>query len=497
LGAALKEALRAGNQGGRNMGGGKGQKRCANLAAGRKIYVGNLPRDVQDEKLREAIARKCEKAYGLVDYVHVAALDESKKESRFEGKLHEGYAFVRFKDEDAARKAHDQLSDSGVLAFEGQSRPLRVEWAREIHEEDIDQEAVKASEDRRRARNEHKRRQRRRNKEIEVDELQGILNGIPAPAGLQAGTLFRDLEESSLFGRASGLACRSIEWADVPKECDPGAIEWYSSKVKEHVERRRQRKRCQVESFALILSKLVEQARRKTTRERIKVVDFGSGSGGLCLPLAFLFPDIDFHAVDMKSRAIELLLEKAHKAGLTNVTASAQMIEQYVGDFDVGLALHACGNATDYAMLRCVSRKAAFALCPCCVGKLKFSLEGGSSFSSVFKSYKHLPANESEADLALSHPRSEWMRRVVSKEGFALIAKAGDISHGAEQDNHGQNHGYDSLARVCKANVEYDRCQSAQESGYNVGLFKLINAGSTAKAELITGVPATWQDVTF
>jgi hypothetical protein len=45
--------------------------------------------------------------------------------------------------------------------------------------------------------------------------------------------------------------------------------------------------------------------------------------------------------------------------------------------FDVGVALHACGNATDHAIARCVAAGAAFVVSPCCIGKLKFSLAGG------------------------------------------------------------------------------------------------------------------------
>ena len=40
----------------------------------------------------------------------------------------------------------------------------------------------------------------------------------------------------------------------------------------------------------------------------MRIVEFGSGSGNLMLPLAYLMPGCTFHAVDMKSKAISLLL---------------------------------------------------------------------------------------------------------------------------------------------------------------------------------------------
>jgi hypothetical protein len=38
--------------------------------------------------------------------------------------------------------------------------------------------------------------------------------------------------------------------------------------------------------------------------------------------------------------------------------------------FDIALALHACGSATDWAMLKAQQRRAAFIVSPCCIGKV-------------------------------------------------------------------------------------------------------------------------------
>lgn len=63
------------------------------------------------------------------------------------------------------------------------------------------------------------------------------------------------------------------------------------------------------------------------------------------------------------------------------------MAEAYREPFDIALGLHACGNATDYAMLAASQHRAAYVMCPCCVGKLKFSLAGGSSFHANHSVY--------------------------------------------------------------------------------------------------------------
>lgn len=65
---------------------------------------------------------------------------------------------------------------------------------------------------------------------------------------------------------------------------------------------------------------------------RLRVVDFGSGSGNLTLPLAFAFPGLDVCGVDMKAEAVQRLRERAAAAGLDAVTAHAGTIEEYECD---------------------------------------------------------------------------------------------------------------------------------------------------------------------
>ncbi|QDZ21957.1 RRM domain-containing protein [Chloropicon primus] len=492
----------------------KDVRSCAILGKGKKIYIGNLPRDLHHQELGRLVKQTCETGFGEIDHVRVAHAEDDRRrrhKSRDKTKLNEGFCFVRFKAESSAEKAMKELCASpGGLAFEGLG-PLKVEWARDVHKEDVDQTMLQQKEAKRKQRSEHKIRQRKRNKEREVEEIKTILQQVPEPAGQGAMDLFKNLEECDFLAEGVSRSEESlrgigthaaldrktfdIDWSQVPVDCDPGAGEWYGSVHEDHVKRRRERKRDQVRSFALVLAHLVgAMARSKSGAEapnpQARVVDFGSGSGALALPLAFLFPQLHFHALDMKPRAIKLLLEKAEKGGLKNLTASHGMIEHYEDEFDIGLALHACGNATDYSMIQCVKNRAAFALCPCCVGKLKFSLAGGSSFSAKYKNYRELPDGAGGKESGgLKHPRSDWMRQSISQDQFALIAKAGDISHGCDQDNHGQIHGYDNLARTCKANIEFDRSMYASENQYDTGLFRLINSGTTAKAEIILGVP--------
>lgn len=80
----------------------------------------------------------------------------------------------------------------------------------------------------------------------------------------------------------------------------------------------------------------------------------------------------------MKPAAVAILLERARAAGLANVSAARCMIEEYAAPFDVALALHACGNATDAALLLAARQRAAYVVSPCCVGGSVGRRAGGS-----------------------------------------------------------------------------------------------------------------------
>jgi SAM-dependent methyltransferase len=118
------------------------------------------------------------------------------------------------------------------------------------------------------------------------------------------------------------------------------------------------------------------------------IVDFGCGSGALSLPLASLFPDHIFVCVDYKQESIRLLNQRAQIANLSNVMTWHGRIEDYLEPFDVCVALHACGKATDLALLQALKYGAAYIVSPCCVGKLQFSIPFSSSHDVQQGSHK-------------------------------------------------------------------------------------------------------------
>lgn len=65
-----------------------------------------------------------------------------------------------------------------------------------------------------------------------------------------------------------------------------------------------------------------------------KIVDIGCGGGFPTIPLAILFPEAEFTAVDSIGKKITVVREIAAALGLTNVTPVNARIEAVKGEFD-------------------------------------------------------------------------------------------------------------------------------------------------------------------
>ena len=65
-----------------------------------------------------------------------------------------------------------------------------------------------------------------------------------------------------------------------------------------------------------------------------KVLDVGTGGGFPGIPLAILFPNVDFLLVDSIGKKIKVVNEVAHSIGLKNLRAEHKRAEQVDGQFD-------------------------------------------------------------------------------------------------------------------------------------------------------------------
>lgn len=133
----------------------------------------------------------------------------------------------------------------------------------------------------------------------------------------------------------------------------------------------------------------------------------------------------------------------------------------YDRPFDVGIALHACGEATDMVMQQCLDARAAYVLAPCCVGKVKQS--------------------------ALEYPRSAALRARLSRVEYAVLAKAADFGHVNSAVSHSA---VNKRRRRCKSVLESDRNRRAQEAQYETFMFVMHPHNATPKNDILVGLPA-------
>ena len=85
----------------------------------------------------------------------------------------------------------------------------------------------------------------------------------------------------------------------------------------------------------------------KIAKDNDVIVDFCSGGGHVGLALAALLPRCEIVLVENKEESLKRARRRVRDGNFTNVTLVQSNLSQWNSHFDIGLALHACGSATD------------------------------------------------------------------------------------------------------------------------------------------------------
>jgi len=78
-----------------------------------------------------------------------------------------------------------------------------------------------------------------------------------------------------------------------------------------------------------------------------KIVDVGTGGGFPGIPLAILFPECQFHLIDVIGKKIKVVNEVAHSIGLKNIKATQTRAENLKDSYDF-MVSRAVTNMTDF-----------------------------------------------------------------------------------------------------------------------------------------------------
>ena len=245
-------------------------------------------------------------------------------------------------------------------------------------------------------------------------------------------------------------ADQDFEWQNIPPEIHPEGG---------HVPHKRQlRKAEQLENMTKAVMKLAKPGHI--------LVDFCSGSGHLGLLLAWVLPSCTVLLLENKDISLQRAADRVRKLGLSNVQLVQSNIDYFQGKFDIGIALHACGVATDLVLQICEAKRAAFVVCPCCYG----SIQSGHT---------------------VTYPRSKLFKSsILEPKDYLVLGHCADQTHGEEGLKTAQGN-------LCMAAIDTDRLLHSLESGYEVHLSKMKPQTCSPKNNLLVGTPKERVDMKF
>eukprot|EP01039_Chlorochromonas_danica_P010880 gene10879-12094_t len=218
-------------------------------------------------------------------------------------------------------------------------------------------------------------------------------------------------------------------------------------------EQRIARKTEQIEAMLVVAIHLIETLSQERPH-KLKVVEFCGGSGYLALPLAMIYPEVDFVLIDFKEESIARAHSRLAASELTNVEVILGDIREFRLPFDLGIALHACGSASDIVLNLCMHQRASFLLCPCCIGKVLSNRK--TALSAAFQ-------------------------QKLSQKQFRHLAKAADSHHNTTESGD-----MVAIRRKCKLLLERDRCLLAEEANYTTAMTQM-QAWASPKRDIIYG----------
>lgn len=147
----------------------------------------------------------------------------------------------------------------------------------------------------------------------------------------------------------------------------------------------------QINKFIETLGKLIENS-RLNDKQKIKIVDMGSGKGYLTFATYDFFKntrkiETEVIGIDTKEQLVRLGNDIAKTCDFTGL----KFVHGYIGDYeledvDVLIALHACNTATDDAIFKGIAANADLIVCaPCCHQEIRPQIKPPEMLKNILK----------------------------------------------------------------------------------------------------------------
>ena len=174
----------------------------------------------------------------------------------------------------------------------------------------------------------------------------------------------------------------------------------------------------QINKFVEILGSLFDKSELKD-REKLKIVDMGSGKGYLTFATYDYFKnvreiDVEVIGVDTKQQLVQIDNDIAKASEFNGL----KFVHGYIGDYnlenvDILIALHACNTATDDAIFAGISANAALIVAaPCCHQEIRPQIVAPEMLKNILR---HGVMLEREAETLTDGLRA----LLLEKSGYA------------------------------------------------------------------------------
>uniref|UniRef100_A0A3Q2XGP6 Glutathione S-transferase C-terminal domain-containing protein n=1 Tax=Hippocampus comes TaxID=109280 RepID=A0A3Q2XGP6_HIPCM len=211
------------------------------------------------------------------------------------------------------------------------------------------------------------------------------------------------------------------------------------------------RKRQQLNNLVAMVTQLAKPG--------FTVVDFCSGTGHVGIVLAHALPLCQVILIENKEESLIRAHSRSVELGLQNIGFIQANLDYFTGPFQIGVALHACGVATDMVMEHCIQAGAAFVISPCCYGFIQNAVK-------------------------FTFPRSKkFQEALIYKEHMMLCRFADQTAPQLPPERR-------LIGKQCMGLVDLDRSWCAESHGYRVQVMTMEPETCSPKNNMLVGRPS-------
>ncbi|XP_013051214.3 glutathione S-transferase C-terminal domain-containing protein [Anser cygnoides] len=252
------------------------------------------------------------------------------------------------------------------------------------------------------------------------------------------------LMESGIEAKFSPHPCPNwtIDWTNLPSAVSPGEGKMSSDRAL--------RKQQQLNNLVAAVKKLAKPGD--------VIVDFCSGGGHVGIVLAYMLRSCQVVLIENKELSLIRAKDRSDELGLNNISFIQANLDYFNGTFNIGVALHACGVATDMVIEHCIKARAAFVISPCCYGFIQNTVK--------FK-----------------YPRSNQFKEILSYKEHMILCRFADQT--AVQLPPERR----LIGKQCMGLVDLDRAWAAEGSHYSVQVISMEPESCSPKNNMFVGIP--------